>query len=165
MDALRRNFDLSQQQIAKSIQTLTGLHDIIDENLPLLKNLEAREAQLAKAEEQLKKEKEEFMEERLKWEKEINLVCKYNKDVEDIIELNVGGTVVETTRTTLTSVSDSMLAAMFSGRHELKKDNQGRYFLDRDPEVFKYVLSFLRTKTIGLPSRPGELSQVLVGQM
>ena len=39
---------------------------------------------------------------------------------EDIIDLNIGGThLVTTTRNTLTSIKDSSLAAMFSGRHKL----------------------------------------------
>lgn len=49
-----------------------------------------------------------------------------------------------TTRNTLTSVKDSSLAAMFSGRHKLTIHN-GRYFIDRDGEAFTNMLSFLRT--------------------
>ena len=37
-----------------------------------------------------------------------------------------------------------MLAAMFSGRHELDTDSEGRYFIDRDGKYFKYILNFLR---------------------
>ena len=43
----------------------------------------------------------------------------------------------------LTSVPGSALEAMFSGRHELKKVN-GRVFIDRDADVFKMVISYLR---------------------
>jgi hypothetical protein len=60
-----------------------------------------------------------------------------------VVDLNVGGTLYSTTRTTLLR-QDSMLAAMFSGRHELKRRADGRIFIDRDGELFKYVLQYLR---------------------
>ena len=61
------------------------------------------------------------------------------------MDLNVGGThMITTTRNTLTSVKDSSLAAMFSGRHKITQHN-GRYFIDRDGEAFSAMLSFLRT--------------------
>ena len=39
-----------------------------------------------------------------------------------------------------------MLAAMFSGRHELDTDSEGRYFIDRDGTYFKYILNYLRDR-------------------
>ncbi len=60
-----------------------------------------------------------------------------------VVDLNVGGTLYSTTRTALLR-DDSMLAAMFSGRHELKRRADGRVFIDRDGELFKYVLQYLR---------------------
>ena len=64
-----------------------------------------------------------------------------------MITLNVGGTLFTTTVATLTQYPDSMLAAMFnpeSGRPPAEKDGQGNYFIDRDPEPFRVILSFLR---------------------
>lgn len=61
-----------------------------------------------------------------------------------VIELNVGGTIVVTTISTLTAYPDSMLTAMFSGRHELAKDGEGRIFLDRSSSAFAYILEWLR---------------------
>jgi hypothetical protein len=61
-----------------------------------------------------------------------------------ILKLNVGGMCFDVSRTTLTSQKDSMLEAMFSGRHNADKDDSGRYFIDRDGDMFKYVLCFLR---------------------
>ncbi len=55
--------------------------------------------------------------------------------------------MITTTRATLTSVKESSLAAMFSGRHKLTVHN-GRYFIDRDGEAFTSMLSFLRTGKI-----------------
>ncbi|EDO35231.1 predicted protein [Nematostella vectensis] len=58
----------------------------------------------------------------------------------DVIPLNVGGCYFVTRRSTLMKDSDSMLAVMFSGRHHLDTDNEGRYFIDRDGTLFKHGL-------------------------
>ena len=74
---------------------------------------------------------------------------------DDVIELNVGGEIMATTRSTLCQVEGSLLASMFSGRWEdkLSKDKQGNYFLDFDPAFFKPILSYLRAKKIETPER------------
>ena len=65
---------------------------------------------------------------------------------DEIIRLNVGGVLFTTLRSTLCSVPGSMLEAMFSGRFgsPAMRDSSGAYFLDRDPEYFGFVLSYLR---------------------
>ena len=56
------------------------------------------------------------------------------------VKLNVGGKVYKTTLDTLRKDPDSMLCAMFSGRHELKPDSEdGAYFIDRDGKLFRYI--------------------------
>jgi hypothetical protein len=32
---------------------------------------------------------------------------------------------------------------MFSGRHEIRKED-GKYFIDRDPDLFKHLIQYLR---------------------
>lgn len=63
-----------------------------------------------------------------------------------IIKLNVGGVYYTTTRTTLTMYKDSMLARMFSEDNIslCQKDEDGRYFIDRNGKIFEYVLDYLR---------------------
>lgn len=60
------------------------------------------------------------------------------------VNLNVGGKKLSTTVDTLTRYEpNSMLAAMFSGRYNLKKE-KGYVVIDRDGECFGYILKWLR---------------------
>jgi BTB/POZ domain-containing protein KCTD7/14 len=65
-----------------------------------------------------------------------------------VINLNVGGYLFTTSLSTLTKYEDSMLAVMFSGRHEIVRDDQGRYFIDRDGKYFRYILNFSRSNDL-----------------
>lgn len=57
----------------------------------------------------------------------------------NVINLNVGGYLYTTSLSTLTKYEDSMLAVMFSGRHEIVRDENGRYFIDRDGKHFRWL--------------------------
>jgi hypothetical protein len=67
------------------------------------------------------------------------------------VKLNVGGSRFETTLSTLTRHPESMLAAMFSGRHEVPQDEDGYVFIDRDGTHFRAILNFLRTGILNVP--------------
>lgn len=62
----------------------------------------------------------------------------------DVVELNVGGRHFTTSLLTLTKCKDTMLGAMFSGKYQAIKDQDGRYFIDADGDNFVYVLNYLR---------------------
>ncbi|XP_023866786.1 BTB/POZ domain-containing protein KCTD7-like [Salvelinus namaycush] len=62
----------------------------------------------------------------------------------EVISLNVGGTFFTTRLSTLRRYEDTMLAAMFSGRHHIPRDAEGRFFIDRDGAYFRDILNFLR---------------------
>ncbi|XP_078681685.1 uncharacterized protein LOC144916433, partial [Branchiostoma floridae x Branchiostoma belcheri] len=86
----------------------------------------------------------------------------YDDDVEmsrssEVVTLDVGGHIYRTTMTTLTRYPDSMLGAMFGGDLETLRDDQGRYFIDRDGTLFRHVLNFLRTGQLVLPEDFKEL--------
>eukprot|EP01116_Phalansterium_solitarium_P022992 TRINITY_DN7837_c0_g1_i1.p1 TRINITY_DN7837_c0_g1~~TRINITY_DN7837_c0_g1_i1.p1 ORF type:complete len:349 (+),score=83.36 TRINITY_DN7837_c0_g1_i1:96-1049(+) len=66
------------------------------------------------------------------------------------VRLDVGGTVFCTTLSTLTRVEQSYFASMFSGRWPLEQQDDGSYFVDRDPFVFRHVLNYLRGENIEL---------------
>jgi hypothetical protein len=66
-------------------------------------------------------------------------------NVDEMISLNVGGIIYVTTKSTLMKYPGTMLSRMFSGDHCITKDEGGNYFLDRDGNLFSYILNYLRT--------------------
>ena len=67
---------------------------------------------------------------------------------ESMITLNVGGKLYSTSKSTLCSQKDSMLAAMFSGHHKLNKMENGSYFIDADGKHFGIILNYLRGRIV-----------------
>ena len=82
------------------------------------------------------------------WKAEEQMISQTHKFDSAKIVLDVGGRKGLATRlSTLTTgaAKDSMLAAMFSGRHCLDQDEKdGSYFIDRNGEHFDKILDFLR---------------------
>ena len=85
-----------------------------------------------------------------------------NVNDDDLIDLNVGGTKLTTTRSTLCQVEGSLLASMFSGRWEdnIKRDKDGAVFFDFNPQHFILILEYLRVKKIETPENPPPLPKV-----
>ncbi|ORM42280.1 Influenza virus NS1A-binding -like protein B [Babesia sp. Xinjiang] len=77
-----------------------------------------------------------------------------------MVDINVGGVVFETSRHTLARQPTSFLANLVSGRHEVGRDRQGRIFLDRDYELFRVILNFMRNPEC-LPS-PRDLAESIL---
>ena len=77
----------------------------------------------------------------------------------DIIELNAGGTIITTLRSTLTVASGTNFSCMFNGRWKdsLIRDDQCRVFLDHDAELITIIVNFLRSKKIQDKSKPALL--------
>ena len=67
------------------------------------------------------------------------------------VNLNVGGHCFKTSVQTLTKDSNTMLAAMFSGKFEMKPCEDGAFFIDRDGTHFRFILNYLRTGKLTLP--------------
>ena len=113
--------------------------------------------------EELKERRAKVEAEKRDWEEEKERV-KQTKVFEKVITLNVGGTRYTTTLSTLTKYPDSMLGVMFSGRHDLPQQEDGFYFIDRDGEVFKYILMYLRDSTVAYVQiyQQEEIQQLLV---
>ena len=86
--------------------------------------------------------------------KEAELTKKKELLNTEVVTLDVGGTKYRTTVATLTKYPDSILGIMFSGRHDLPQQEDGSYFIDRDGELFKYIIKYLRNRTLCLSVFP-----------
>ena len=67
------------------------------------------------------------------------------------IQLNVGGHRFTTSLHTSTKDPNSMVAAMFSGKFEMKPSEDGAFFIDRDGTHFRFILNYLRNGKLTLP--------------
>ncbi|CAB4034760.1 Chaperone dnaK2 [Paramuricea clavata] len=128
---------------------------------------------LTKFDEMVKRFKQEFNEiiegERAKMKAEVEAynaekqkMKPFEVSDDDIIDLNVGGQKLTTTRSTLCQVEGSLLASMFSGRWEdgLKRDKDGAIFFDFDPQYFVIILGYLRARKIATPENPVPVPKV-----
>jgi len=59
------------------------------------------------------------------------------------VKINAGGTLFTTSITTLTKY-DGLLKKMLSGDYEVEKMKDGSIFLDIAPEIFSYIIAFIR---------------------
>ena len=77
-----------------------------------------------------------------KWEeKEAKIQMMKNND--EIVAFDVSGTIFKLSRSTLESVPDSILLHMVNGSLEAKRSEENNaYFIQKDPEIFKYIISF-----------------------
>ena len=67
------------------------------------------------------------------------------------VKLNVGGQYFTTSVQTLKKDPNSMLAAMFSRKFEMKPSEDGSFFIDRDGTYFRFILNYLRNGELILP--------------
>ena len=118
--------------------------------------LRIKKERLKKLAARLKKKKQKFKErltsqvgdiiqEKRDWIKEKEAIAKINTINESVVQLNVSGVTKGflVAKDILCSVPNSALEAMFSGRHELKKEH-GAIYLSRNPKVFELVIDYLR---------------------
>ncbi|XP_015174379.1 PREDICTED: BTB/POZ domain-containing protein KCTD12 [Polistes dominula] len=73
------------------------------------------------------------------------------EETQKIVDLNVGGVSYTTTLETLTKDSTSRLGLLFIQNSPIPKDSSGKYFFDRDGNLFRYILDYLRDEIIVLP--------------
>ncbi|CAF1507304.1 unnamed protein product [Adineta ricciae] len=109
--------------------------------------VEELERQRAENDRRYQAKRDQLREERRLWDEEKAALEKLVATASPIVNLNVGGEKISTSRRTLTQPEGSLLAAMFSGKldHKLTKDPAGCIFLDYDPFLFKCLLNQLRT--------------------
>ena len=72
------------------------------------------------------------------------MVERLNSTNDEILDLNIGGLIgIQVNKSILCQVPDTPLEAMFSGRFNYKKVD-GKIFIDRDPDMFKPLINYLR---------------------
>jgi hypothetical protein len=79
------------------------------------------------------------------WDDDEEAESRGEKDT--LVELNVGGRLMTTSRTTLLAVPESRLAKLVTARKNARtvtRDEAGRLFLDTDPDLFAHLLHRLR---------------------
>ena len=76
------------------------------------------------------------------------------------VKLNVGGHHFTTSVQTLTKDPNSMLAAMFSGKFEMKPSEDGTFFIDRDGTYFRFILNYLCNGELILSEGPTFLKEL-----
>ncbi|KXJ28532.1 uncharacterized protein LOC110238831 [Exaiptasia diaphana] len=80
--------------------------------------------------------------------------------MDEIVRLNVGGTVFQTSRNTLVFDANSRFYEMFSDDQTL--ENREEVFIDRDGTHFRYILNYLRTGLVTLPRDANALQELLI---
>ncbi|KAL9950669.1 hypothetical protein ACROYT_G043202 [Oculina patagonica] len=146
-------FELASAKLSDAQKVVTKAGDLLKRDA---QNLMAEARELMKQELDNAKQEKTAIEEKARQVKSaIEEITKTLNQVHfaSTVKLNVGGKIYKTTLDTLRKDPDSMLCAMFSGRFDLKADEEdGAYFIDRDAELFRYILNYLRN---------GELLSVL----
>eukprot|EP00891_Asterochloris_glomerata_P009077 jgi/Astpho2/9077/Aster-02734 len=79
-------------------------------------------------------------------------------DTQALIRLNVGGVEYTISLATLTAVPESYFPALFGNDWEQVNTPDGAVFLDRDGEVFKYILQYLRARRGSKACSPARFS-------
>ena len=161
-DKLQTIKDKLQLDIQKEKDSLQ--QEMRMENEALQRKKDKVQQRIQKERATLQEEKDTFQQEKTKLQEEIRRMSEVNKIQESRIKLDVGGHVYTTSMLTLTKDQESMLALMSSGRHYVKKEEDGSYFIDRDGTHFRHILNYLRDGFCNedtLPTDRGILTELL----
>ncbi|CAO4367591.1 unnamed protein product [Caenorhabditis nigoni] len=78
----------------------------------------------------------------------------------DIVKLNVGGTIFQTAKSTLTKF-DGFFRTMFETPIPVPRDESGAIFIDRSPKHFDLILNFMRDGHVGLQKYSEDVEEIL----
>ncbi|XP_045169072.2 uncharacterized protein LOC123531853 [Mercenaria mercenaria] len=115
-----------------------------------------KEADIADRLSKFKRGLEDFQKQKKKFADEVERMEAQNKIADSRVTLNIGGILYTTSVETLTKEEGSLLAMMFGGRHAVKREPDGTYFIDRDGVNFRYILNYLRDGTDSVEALPKE---------
>ncbi|CAP21037.2 Protein CBG24423 [Caenorhabditis briggsae] len=76
-----------------------------------------------------------------------------------IIKLNVGGSLFQTSKSTLTKF-DGFFKTMLETEIPVAKDESGAIFIDRDPKHFRVILNFMRGGHVDLQKYSEDVTEI-----
>ncbi|KAM9377283.1 BTB/POZ domain-containing protein kctd15-like isoform 2-T2 [Pholidichthys leucotaenia] len=77
------------------------------------------------------------------------------------VHIDVGGHMYTSSLATLTKFPESRIGRLFNGTEPIVLDSlKQHYFIDRDGDIFRYILSFLRTCKLLLPDDFQDFAQL-----
>ncbi|KAK2962444.1 hypothetical protein BLNAU_2687 [Blattamonas nauphoetae] len=76
-----------------------------------------------------------------------SIISQYTID-QDYIELNIGGTIVPTRKSTLLKKQKSLFVDILTQSKEVPRDKEGRIFIEMNPFHFSVILEYLRTDSL-----------------
>jgi len=85
-------------------------------------------------------EKSKYLIERNKMENEKVMLNDINSKI-DKVYLDIGGKKYTTNKSTIAK-NENLFSILFNGSEELKYDEEGYLFFDRDGKIFQYILNF-----------------------
>lgn len=78
------------------------------------------------------------------------------------VHIDVGGTIYTSSLETLTKYPESRLAKLFNGSIPIVLDSlKQHYFIDRDGEMFRHILNFMRNAKLLIPDKFDDLELLL----
>lgn len=155
---LRESYNVLGMDSAPDIAKIKGnpseyLHD----PSPIKREMATAQIRRDQAETALQAERDRREAERAKNQRAVarlgseqQVFAQYRKEADEWVQLNVGGEMFTTSRSTLLAADEgSPLEVLFSGRHGdiVPVDDAGNrqpVFLDRDPKGFTHILRYLR---------------------
>jgi hypothetical protein len=101
--------------------------------------------EVIKIQDELKRDQEQLKNDLEKLEEKKKQMQKYIENI-DVIQFNVGGQIIMTSRETFTRKSNSILVIIFNDRweHKLQIDKNVNIFLDFNPILFCHLLDQLQ---------------------
>eukprot|EP01114_Cavostelium_apophysatum_P013813 TRINITY_DN3434_c0_g1_i1.p1 TRINITY_DN3434_c0_g1~~TRINITY_DN3434_c0_g1_i1.p1 ORF type:complete len:326 (+),score=52.32 TRINITY_DN3434_c0_g1_i1:40-1017(+) len=109
---------------------------------------------------EVESQKKSLEEEKRLFDETTKKLEKYHSS--DKVKFNVGGTHFTTTVSTLELAEPSFFTSIVSKRHNLKPEEDGSIFIDRNPTYFSYILDYLRTGKLLIPKKDHIREAVLI---
>merc|ERR1719221_2268393 len=135
-----------------------------DARIRLQEEREAIEKDVQQGRRRFTLEREKFRTEFKAAEEERQRIADHNVATETMVDINVGGVIFEAARHTCTQQTGGLLERLLTGRAPTQRDRDGRIFLDRDSNLFRMILNFLREPSVPPPSRDASESEALCSE-